>query len=151
MITAQIESLTEALDDLKPHFPAHWEELGLFRDKMPLDPQYQIYLQRDALGEAVLATLREDGAIVGYWVGFVAPGLHYRQTLTATMDICYILPRLRGMQNGVLLFDAVKKELQRRGVKLWWNGSKNHKPIEVFFEAYGLERQEAYYALWLGD
>lgn len=151
MITAQQENLTETLEDLKPFFPAHHAELGLFKDKMPLDPRYDIYLRRDAAGEAILVTLREDGKVAGYFVGFVGPGLHYKQTLTCTMDICYIEPRLRSAGNGMLLFDAVKTALRQRGVKLWWVGSKNHKPIEAFFRAFGFTQEEAYFAMWLGD
>jgi hypothetical protein len=62
MITAQVESLTDRLDELKPFFPAHWEELGIYRDRMPLDPIYDEYLARDAAGSALLVTLRKDGA-----------------------------------------------------------------------------------------
>jgi GNAT superfamily N-acetyltransferase len=151
VITAQVENLTETLEELKPFFPAHWRELGLFQDKMPLDPQYDIYLRRDAAGEALLATLRVDGQVKGYFVGFIAPGLHYGQTLTCTMDIVYIDPDHRSAGNGVMLFDTVKAALRQRGVKLWWVGSKNHKPIEAFFRAFGFKQEEAYFAMWLGD
>lgn len=150
-VTAQEESLTDTLEELKPHFPAHWEELGLFKDKMPLDPQYGVYLEHDAAGQAFLATLRADGALVGYFVGFITPGLHYQQTLTCKMDICFIQPAFRNAGSGFLLFETVKAALRKRGVKLWWVGSKNHKPIEAFFQAFGFTQEEAYFAMWLGD
>lgn len=150
-MTAQVENLTQTLEELKPHFPSHWEELGLYKDKMPLDPQYDVYLKYDAAGQAFLTTLRADGKLVGYFVGFVAPGLHYQQTLTCKMDICYIDPAYRDAGNGFLLFETAKAALAKRGVKLWWVGSKNHKPIEAFFRLLGFEQQEAYFAMWLGD
>lgn len=150
-VTAQVENLTETLEELKPHFPAHWEELGLFKDKMPLDPQYDIYEKMDEAGQAFLATLRDGGRLVGYFVGFITPGLHYKQTLTCKMDIVYIDPAYRDAGNGFLLFETVKAALTKRGVKLWWVGSKNHKPIEAFFRAFGFAQEEAYFAMWLGD
>lgn len=150
-VTAQVENLTETLEELKPHFPAHWEELGLFKDKMPLDPQYDVYENLDAAGQAFLVTLRDQGRLVGYFVGFITPGLHYQQTLTCKMDITYIDPAYRSAGNGALLFDTVKTALVKRGVKLWWVGSKNHKPIEAFFRMFGFEQQEAYFAMWLGE
>jgi GNAT superfamily N-acetyltransferase len=58
----------------------------------------------------MLVTLREDGEIVGYFIGFVAPGLHYKTCLTLTMDIFYVLPEHRGSGGGVILFKAVEKE-----------------------------------------
>lgn len=149
-LTAQIEPLAERLEEMKPFFPLHWRELGLYQDRMPLAPRYEDYLMRDAAGGVTLATVRRDGAMVGYAVFFVAPGLHYGSTLTAHMDICYIAPEERGRGAGEMLFAAAERELKRRGVKMWWCGSKTHKPIEGFFRALGFIAEETHFAKWLG-
>jgi GNAT superfamily N-acetyltransferase len=149
-LTAQIEEYADCIEELKPLFPAHWEELGVFKDKMPLDPIYEMYELRAAHGELIMPTLRENGRIIGYWPTFVAPGLHYRTTLTATMDILYIAPERRGDGSGRLLFECLKSELQRRGVKCWYAGSKNHKQIEWFLHGMGFEPIEMHFAMWLG-
>ena len=44
---------------------------------LPLQPQWHIYAEREAAGFIVCATLREGAKLIGYKVGFVAPGLHY--------------------------------------------------------------------------
>lgn len=151
MLTAQVEDLTARLEELKPLFPAHHKELGLFTDKMPLDPDYRYYLQKDALGEIIFCTLREAGNLIGYWVNFVGPCPHYKSTLACKMDILYIHPEQRGKAGGFLLADCVKKENLRRGVKIWWAGSKNHKEIAWFLERIGMTKAEEYYCMWLGD
>lgn len=151
MITAQVESLTERLAELKPLFPLHYDELALNKDKVPLDPQYDIYLQRDAAGQCLLVTLREKGALVGYFVGFIAPGLHYKTCLTCTMDIFYVHPDVRCRFGGVRLFKAVQTELKRRGVQRWFVGSKNHADASRLFECLKFEKVETYYSMWLGD
>ena len=150
MITAQVESLTARLEEMKPLFPLHWEELALNRDKVPLDPQYDIYLARDARGEVLFVTLREFGELVGYFVGFVAPGLHYRTCLTLTMDIFYVRPDKRG-RCGVKLFRAVEQEAKRRGVQRMFVGSKCHKDASWLFERLGYSEVERYYSKWMGD
>ena len=150
MITAQIEKLADCLEEMKPLFPAHWEELAVFKDKMPLAPQYDIYYQREAAGQLVMATLRKDGKIIGYWPTFVAPGMHYGKTLTATMDILWIHPDHRGDGSANILFETLKDELIRRGVDVWYVGSKNHKQIEWFFNAKGFEAIETYFGMWIG-
>jgi GNAT superfamily N-acetyltransferase len=150
-ITAQIEQLADCLEEMKPLFPAHWEELAIFKDKMPLDPQYNIYWTREQHDELVMATLRKDGELIGYWPTFIAPGLHYGSTLTATMDILWIKPEHRGDGSGKVLFDCLKTELKRRGAKIWYAGSKNHKEIEWFLTMLGFEPVERYFALWIGD
>jgi GNAT superfamily N-acetyltransferase len=151
MITAQVESFAEHLDELKTILPTHHAELALFKDKMPLDPQFDLYIARERAGELLFVTLREDAALVGYWISFIAPGLHYRSTLTATMDILYVHPDHRGNGGGFKLADVVKAELVRRGVKVWWAGSKNHKEIAWFLERLGMAKAEEYFVMWLGD
>jgi len=151
MLSAQIESFTERLGEFRPLFPLHWEELALNKDKVPLDPQYDIYIQREARGELLFVTLRELGTPVGYFIGFIAPGLHYRTCLTCTMDIFYVHPAKRGGRGGIKLFKFVEKELRRRGVDRWFVGSKCHADASWLFEILGFDRVEVYYSKWLGD
>lgn len=153
MITAQIESLTEQLDHLKALFPAHWEELALNKDKVPLDPQYEVYLQRDAIGSVLFVTLRKDGEIIGYFVGFMAPGLHYRTCLTLMMDIFYLHPDYRdgSPKAAILLFREVEREAKRRGVVYWVVGSKVHRDASRLFEFLKFQKIETHYSKWIGD
>lgn len=151
MITAQVEPFSDVIEEIKPMLPGHWRELALYQDRMPLDPQWGAYIEREAQGSLVVVTLREAGAVIGYFWGFIAPGMHYQSTLTCTMDIMYVHPDHRGKHAGNLLLNTIRAELKRRGVKMWWMGSKNHKPIEWLYEGFGLERAEAYFCAWLGD
>lgn len=150
MITTQVESLTKRLDELKELFPLHWNELALNKDKVPLDPQYSIYLERDRRDEVVFVTMREKGVLAGYFVGFVAPGLHYRSCLTCTMDIFYVRPDKRDGRAGIRLFRAVESELKRRGVQRWFVGSKCHADASALFKRLDFERVEVYYSKWIG-
>lgn len=151
MITTQIESFTERLPELKELFPLHWKELALNQDKVPLDPQYEIYEQRELLGELLFVTLREAGALIGYFVGFIAPGLHYRSCLTCTMDIFFVHPDKRHGRAGIQLFKAVEQELRRRRVQRWFVGSKSHADASKLFEYLEFNKVETYYSKWLGD
>lgn len=159
-VTAHVERLVHCLEELKPHFDPHWAELALDREKVPLDPQYNAYLARDALGEVLCVTLREAGRIVAYFVGFVAPGMHYRQTLTLTMDIFWVHPDYRSADSletveremlGLQLFQAVEKEGRRRGIKRVFYGTKlSHEAGKLFTEL-GMREVERYYSGWWGD
>jgi GNAT superfamily N-acetyltransferase len=146
MITFAVEPLTERLEELKPMFPAHYRELALNQDKVPLDPRYEIYLQRDAAGEVLFIAGRSNGKLVAYFVGFVAPGLHYRTCLTLQEDIFWIDPEYRGHGGGVQLFLAVEKEAKRRGVQRMFVGSKLHKDASWLFEKMGYTEVERYYS-----
>ncbi len=151
MLTAHVENLTEHLEEMKPFFPMHREELALNQKQVPLDPQYDIYLDRDAHVQVLLVTLRKAGEMVGYFVGFIAPALHYKTCLTLTMDIFYVLPEHRGDGGGFVLFKEVEREAKRRGVERMFVGSKCHKDASWLFEKLGYEEVERYYSVYWGQ
>lgn len=152
MLTAQVENWHPFIEEAQPLLPRHWEELALNKDRVPLDPQYEVYDQRDADGQIMVVTVREAGRLVGYFIGFVAPGLHYRTCLTLTMDIFWIAPEARGSaMAGVKLFRAVEAEAKRRGVQRLFFGSKLHRDSSRLFEFLKLEPVETYFSKWIGD
>jgi GNAT superfamily N-acetyltransferase len=150
VITFHVESFTERLDELKPLLPGHYLELALNQDKVPLDPQYEIYIERERRGEVLFIVGREMGGLVAYFIGFVAPGLHYKTCLTLTEDIFYVHPEYRGRGAGVQLFKAVEAEARRRGVDRMFVGSKLHRDASWLFEKLGYTEVERYYSCWLG-
>ena len=151
MITAQVEPYSKCLPELMECYDLHWEELALNKDKVPLDPQYDLYEARDDAGQLLLVTLRETGRLVGYFIGFIAPGFHYKTCLTLTMDIFWTHPDVRGGFSGVKLFRLVEKEAKRRGVHRMFYGSKMHKDASRLFEFLKMEPVEIYYSKWIGE
>jgi len=51
MLTASIENLTQGLEEIKPLLPCHYLKLALNQGEVPLDPQFDVYLERDARGD----------------------------------------------------------------------------------------------------
>lgn len=129
MLTFQVDSLKDSLPELIPIWSTHHVELGLMRDIMPLDPDVQEYIRREQVGELFLITGRRDGRIVAYYIAIVRPGFHYRSTLTAHMDIAFVVPEFRNRGLALPLFRHTEKELRRRGAKVWYSGNKIHNPL----------------------
>lgn len=152
MLTAHVEPLMSQIEELKTLFGAHYEELALNKDKVPLRPQWSIYQQREERGETIYVTLRDAGELIGYIVGFIAPGLHYETCLTCHMDILFVRPDRRdAAAKGVLLMmDRMESELRRRGVQRWFMGTKLHKDIGAIFRRRKFEPVEMTYTKWLG-
>lgn len=150
MITAHHEKIRDHLEEIKVLLPAHYKELALNQEHVPLDPQYEVYLGREDRGEVLFTVLRDAGEMIGYFIGFIAPGLHYKTCLTCTMDIFFVRADKRRQGAGKLLFVEVEKELRRRGVQRWFMGSKNHKDASFLFEQIGASPVETYYTKWLG-
>lgn len=151
MLTAQPERFAPFLEEVKPLLPLHWEELALDKGSVPLSPQFDEYLARDAKGMVLTVTLRDAGELVGYFVGFVAPGLHYSTCLTLHLDIFWCRPDKRDGTAGLKLFKAVEKEAKRRGVQRMFVGSKLHKDASRLFEALKYRPVETVYSVYWGD
>ena len=151
MITAHVESFEENLEYLKPLLPIHYKELALNQDKVPLSPQFDKYVATEKQGGLIFVTLRKAGEMVGYFIGFIAPGLHYSTCLTCQMDIFYVLPEHRGSGTGFQLFKFVEQQLKKRGVQRLFVGSKMHKDASWLFEKLNYTPVETYYSAWLGD
>jgi GNAT superfamily N-acetyltransferase len=150
MITCHIESFEERLEELQTLLPSHYEELALNKDKVPLSPQYGVYIERERQGALLFVTLRDAGELVGYLIGFIAPGLHYSTCLTCITDIFYVRQDKRGGRAGIKLLSFVEEELKRRGVQRWFIGSKKHKPATWLFEYMDMQEVETTHSKWLG-
>lgn len=151
MITAQCETYSTIIDEALNIFPTHWQELALNKDKVPLNPHYDIYQKKEKEGQLLVISLREEAKLIGYFVGFVGRSLHYKDMMTCTPDIYYVLQDKRLQNAGTILFNFVKQELKRRGVVYWVIGDKNHKSAGEFFEGLGFNKIENYYSMWIGE
>jgi len=152
MITAQLESFEAQLEELKVLLPDHYKELAMDQDKVPLSPSYNVYIGHERDGQLLFMTLREEGVMIGYFIGFITPCLHYNTCLACKMDIFFVHPSKRGsMLPGLKLFRAVEKELKRRGVQRWYVGTKLKANASALFKRMGFEPIEVYHSKWLGD
>lgn len=160
LITCQVEDWATFIREAQPLLTQQWEELAQHKDKAPLDPDFSIYVEREKRDELLVVTARENGIMVGYFLGFIAPALHYKTVLTLTMDIFWLEPSVRAIDSldrmeaemlGKELFDTVVLEAKRRGVKRPYFGTKVHKDAHVLFESLGLVEVERYYSGWWGE
>lgn len=152
MITVQVDSFEHCIPELLPLFQTHHVELGLFKDRMPLDPDLQEYVRREREGSLFLTSARRNGSIVAYYVAQIRPGFHYRSTLTGTADIFYVAPEFRNKGLALPLFRHTEQELKRRGVQVWYSGGKVHNPLGTpeLHKLLGFAPADVYYAKWIG-
>lgn len=152
MITVQIDSFEECIPELRPLFQVHHVELGLYKDLMPLDPEYGEYVRREQEGSLFLTTARRNGTLVAYYVAIIRPGFHYHSTLTGTADIYYVVPEMRGRGLALPLFRHVEQELRRRGAQIWYSGGKVHNPLGTFklHKLLGFRPADMYCVKWIG-
>lgn len=136
-LTTCVENFRDVIEEAKPLLQRHWEEIAHDKDEVPLDPDWARYALMEAQGQLSVVTVRASGRMVGYCCMVLTPGLHYRSTFEARMDIFWLAPEYRGRMGGARLFRAVEAECKRRGVKRIYVGSKLSHDSTRLFQALG--------------
>ncbi len=150
MITASVEPWDAFLPELQGMIHAHYEQLALDREHVPLLPMWEQYAAKDAAGQLLLVVARDAGAAIGYYIAFVTPHMHYATCLTLFTDIFYIKPEARDGWAGVRLFRAVETEARRRGVQRWIASAKLHDDAGPLLRFMKMVPIETAYSKWLG-
>lgn len=94
MIVYSLES-ADIIEEMMPLLEEHNKEVGLYPDKIELDPMKDLYKQLSETNMLVVFTMRDDGKLIGYSVFRVANHMHYQNTLCADNDVIYIQPKYR--------------------------------------------------------
>jgi GNAT superfamily N-acetyltransferase len=97
-------------------FHEHWRELALNQDVVPLDPDFDKFYRLDIEGVLHVLTARAGGELVGYLFLLVGPGLHYKSTLLAHVDMFFLDPVYRQGWTGVKLFKRLIADARTLGV-----------------------------------
>ena len=139
MITFQVERWAEFVEDLSTLWDAHWEEVALDKDKIKLDPHIAEYERLDETGQLHIASMRDDGWLVGYNMNIVRPHVYY------------VKPEYRGKVTTFRFFQYVEASLKSIGVERMFTGTKMHLDKGKFFERLGWTETERLYTKYIGD
>lgn len=150
-LTYTTEPWPAALNDIEEHWPQHWAEVALHRDKIVLAPNYGEYARLHETGQLHVTVARDLGWCVGYLTAIVRPHLHYAHSLSAFYDLYYIVPSHRVWMNGANLFAAAEKALKARGVERLFTGTKLSKDAGKIFEHSGWEPAERLFVKYIGE
>jgi len=152
MIRYSVEVCTESfINEIKPLLEEHWEEIAMYKDKIEFSPDYDKYISLQNMGMLHVVVVRDDGKLVGYFVSFIQPHIHYKKHLFAVSDILYIHPDYRGSTVAYRMFKYAKQELREVGVSVLMIHMKTAHPFGRLCEALGMEKQELSYSVYLGD
>ena len=116
-LTSQVEKFHEIARELPPLFERHYREIALDQDSIPLDPDWDRYLQMSIVGMLRVTTARAGDTLAGYIFNLVGPHLHYRSTLFANLEMFWLDPVYRGGSFSLHWFRANADMLRELGVK----------------------------------
>lgn len=150
-ITYQVEPLAEFLEELQPLLEQHYEEVAMYKDHIKLDPDYDKYLALDAAGFLHCVTVRAAGTLIGYFISFVHPHIHYKETEYAVNDILYLDPEYRGTNVAVKMFMFAEEKLKEEGVDVIVLHMKTSLPFESLAKFLHYDKAEYNYSKYIGE
>lgn len=124
--TYQVETFDEAKEGIALLLHAHWHEVGLSHEVMPLNPDWEKYQAAYEAGTLLIATARLDGALIGYNVFFIIPHIHYKTTMVAMNDVLFLQAAHRRGRVGMQLIAFAETVLRERGVVKVFMHVKKH-------------------------
>lgn len=133
-----IEILQKDSKRLADLFFAHWQEVGVHKDEMPLAPDWKRFLQLNAAGIVRIWTARDDRDLdlKGYLAWYVQPHIDYCLTLTAEMGPYYLAEEARKGMAGIKMFRTCIEALKAMGVKRLVGHSRLGR-LDVIFKRIG--------------
>ena len=149
MLKFYIETLEEAKADAKELLELHWENVALNKDKIKLNPDWEIYSVLYDSGSLKIFTAREGALLVGYFVLVVAPNPHYKDHLFANNDILFLHPNYRKGLVGAKLIKFAEGHLRRMGVSVMVINTKVHKPFDKLLKWLRFNHIENVYSKYL--
>lgn len=147
----QQEFLDSVVEDAKGLLESHWEEVALNKDKIKVNPDWDAYYALQDQGKLNIFTARDEGVLVGYFVVFVSPHIHYKDHLFAKNDLIYLKPSYRKGFVGVKLIKFAEKCLKEDGVSVMVVNTKNHRPFHKLMMFLGFSPSETLYSKYIGD
>lgn len=148
-LTIQHEPYHTFIADAEPLLPKHWQELALYQDDIPLQPDLAFYKRAAFAGMCHVWTVRQksDNALVGYAVYFIKAHHHYAGHKWAISDIFWLHPDYRRGGYGKELFATVERDLKELGVAVMHSTLKTEHPAAAFvLEALGHKKVEVGYS-----
>lgn len=150
-IAYQLEPWAQFFADVQPIFPLHWAELALDQDKIQLGIDNERYLAMEKAGILHVLTMRSEKRLIGYYVAFILPHVHYKEAgLMAFTDIYFVLPEFRKGPTGAQLFLEAERTLKERGVKKAYLSCKVHLDHSRLFEALGWTFSDKSFTKYIG-
>ena len=137
MLTFKLEEWPDIVKEMKPLFIRHWQEIGVDRDVVLMDMDYEMYDKYHEIGYLKITTVRDEGRLIGYCMMLVCTHLHYKTTLFGLGDLYYMAPEYRKGAAGVRMFVEMEKNMRDMGVRKMTSITKLHHDLTPMFEALG--------------
>ncbi|MGL4480444.1 MAG: hypothetical protein ACRCVK_19750 [Aeromonas veronii] len=136
-------------DEAWPLMHRHWQEIALFKDQGPLNPDTKLAAMLDHGGGLRTYTARQGGGLAGYAVFVLNRMAHYQHLLAADCDLFYLDPPYRRGANAMRFLRHCGSELAAEGVQRIRHRVKIHMDWSPLLLRLGYHETERLYEVTL--
>lgn len=139
----QRERLASVKDDILPLLKQDWDEIQHDKDKIPLDPNWELYQAvEDATVLRIYTARTQEDKLVGYIVFILTPSMHSRSLTLAVCDILFLTKSRRKGMTGVRLMRFAEQEMIAEGVRWFQITTTESHPIDPVMKRLGYRKTE---------
>jgi hypothetical protein len=129
----QCEPVLEVRPEMEPLLEDHYQELTLHKEKIKLDPDWDLYDKLEKQKQFYLLTARDEDTnqLIGYSAWFVKTHIHYKNTIVASNDVLFLHKDHRQGMTGIRLIKYSEQEMKKYAHKITWHvkGEPDFRPI----------------------
>lgn len=129
----QCEPVLKVKPEMEPLLEDHYQELTLHKEKIKLDPDWDLYNKLEENKQFYLLTARDEetNQLIGYSAWFVKPHIHYKNTIVASNDVLFLHKDHRQGMTGIRLIKYSEQEMKKYAHKITWHvkGEPDFRPI----------------------
>ena len=114
MPNIQEEKFEDIIPELEPLLIDHYHEIARNQDFVKLKPNFEQYVNLDRAGCLSTVTVRDEGELVGYFITFILPNMHYQDNVLAMNDVLFLDKRLRGKIVGLKMIKYAQDVLKNK-------------------------------------
>lgn len=144
-ISYQQEFLISIRKELESLIVDHWEEIALNKEVIKLNPDWDAYETLEEDGTLKIFTARDDKTLIGYFVVFCRPHIHYKDHVFAYNDVVFLKAEYRKAGVGAELLRFAEKWLKEDKVSVLVVNTKRHKPFDNLLVDLGYTHTENIY------
>ena len=151
MVRFEEEKFEDIIDEMKPLLQEHYKEIAMYKDKISLNPNYELYQAMADAGTLHILAARHGTVLVGYCVTFVNKHPHYNDHLYAVNDVVYLDPAYRHSAVAPEMIAELERMMLEKGVSVMTFHMKTYQPFETLMDFMGFEKAEYLYSKYIKD
>lgn len=143
MLAIEREQLAPVWDEAMPLFAEHWQAFQ-GDSGIPFKPKREQYAALDAAGMVLFVSVRDAGAMVGYWLGLMVENMHSAGHVVCMADGMFIKPAYRN-GSGRRLLAVVEDAARNMGAARLVQATCARFPIDAWLKRLGFVIEDRVY------